>query len=100
MARTATQFITWTYQQPFKPVNLKPHAKKDKTAAEDLTDTSNEFIWALARKYTNSAEEARAAVEEMQADINQCAEKGERATTNKDLLIARIARQLLKKFLT
>lgn len=86
MASSTAQILTRTYQQPFKPGN-------DKTATYD------EFLWDLARKFTNSREEAAAAVEEMQNDIRLCAENEICPITKKERLIEQIAWLRLKRFL-
>jgi DNA-directed RNA polymerase specialized sigma24 family protein len=95
----STQFITRTYQQPYRPARLQRIAKNGKTALSDSADTYKDFIWALARKFTNSPEEAKAAVQEMFADIQRCAEKGDLITSNEDRLVARIAWRRLIRFL-
>ncbi|MEQ1923794.1 MAG: hypothetical protein ABL952_14915 [Pyrinomonadaceae bacterium] len=99
MASSATQFLTRTYQQPFKPAKLKGRAGKDKPAANHKAGTYDEFLWDLARKFTNSREEAVAAVEEMQNDIRQCAEKEIYPVTKKERLTNHLAWLRLKRFL-
>jgi len=99
MASTVTQFITRTYQQPYRPAKLAGFPISKKTPLNATAESYNEFIWALARKFTNSAEEAEAAVQEMQNDIERCAEKGVLASTQEDRLVARIAWRRLLKFL-
>jgi hypothetical protein len=60
-------------------------------------DSHAEFVWKLARKFTNSNEEAMAAAEEMFADIRRCAEEAEEMPPIEERLTARIAfRRLLK----
>ena len=83
-----TQFLTWTYQQPYQPVKLKRIAKKDKAVLNDSADAYNDFILALAQKFTSTPEEAKAAVQEMLTDIQRCEENGELISTNEDRLIA------------
>ncbi|HRI02336.1 MAG TPA: hypothetical protein PLL77_01225 [Pyrinomonadaceae bacterium] len=99
MANSATQFLTNTYRQPFKPAKLKGRPDRDKLAANDKAGTYDEFLWELARKFTNSREEAVAAVEEMQNDIRQCAEKEICPVTKKERLTDQIAWLRLKRFL-
>ena len=98
MASSGTQFLTQTYQQPFKPAKLKGPAK-DKLADNDKPGTYDEFLWDLARKFTNSREEAVAAVEEMQNDIRLCAEKEICPVTKKQRLTDQLAWLRLKRFL-
>ncbi len=99
MASSATQFLTRTYQQPFKPAKLKGRRGKNKLAANDKAAPYDEFLWDLARKFTNSREEAVAAVEEMQNDIRLCAEKEICPVTKKQRLTDQLAWLRLKRFL-
>ncbi|MEO7660696.1 MAG: hypothetical protein ABIV48_13865 [Pyrinomonadaceae bacterium] len=89
----ATQFITKTYRQHYRKDN------KIATAFYDSADPYDDFVSELARKFTNSPDEARAAVLEMQADIQRCAEKGVGIEPNEDGMIARVAWRRLLKFL-
>ena len=98
MGSRATQFLTRTYQQPFKPAKLKS-AINAKSAPIAQPDAFDEFLWALAKKFTNSREEAVAAVEEMQRDIRQCAENNVSPGTNEKRLVDQIAWRRLKRFL-
>lgn len=66
-----------------------------KTEASDYAD----FIWALATKFTNSPEEAEAAVKEMQTDIARCAEKVPSAISTEAVLVEHIAWRRLLSFL-
>jgi len=61
--------------------------KKDKTAVKDRVDTYGNFIWALARKFTASTDEAEAAVQEIFTDIWRYTKCGEIQSVEK-LLIA------------
>ncbi len=99
MASSATQFLTRTYQQPFKPAKLKRGPGRDKLSASDNAGTYDEFLWDLARKFTNSREEAVAAVEEMQNDIRQCDADEICPVTKKERLTDQIAWLRLKRFL-
>ncbi len=79
---------------------LQRIAGKDKTAVADCIDTYGDFIWALAQKFTGSAEEAEAATQEIFIDIWRYAEQhAEQPPAAEKLLIALIARQRLTKFL-
>ena len=99
MSSLTTQFITQTYQKPYGRTKGKRVAKNDNAALNDSADAYKDFIWALAQKFTNTPEEAKAAVHEMFADIQRCAERGVLVTSNEDRLIARIAWRRLIKFL-
>jgi hypothetical protein len=62
-----------------------------------VADSYRSFILELAVKFTNSKEEAEAAVREMQADIERCGGKTQQFPSNEERLIAGIAwRRLLK----
>jgi hypothetical protein len=103
MANLATQFISRTYQQPYRPVESEKIAGNGKAPLLYSTDSYNEFIWALARKFTNSADEAEAAVKEMQSDIERCAKERTGLPSKEDKIedkiIAQIAWRRLLKFL-
>jgi ribosomal protein S20 len=98
MAISATQVIQRTYS-PYRPAVLKRVENKDNKSFDDPTEFHNDFVWALAKKFTNSPEEAEAAVQEMLGDIQRCAEKGIIVKSNEERLIARIAWRRLLKFL-
>lgn len=59
----------------------------------------DDFVWKLARKFTNSNEEAVAAAEEMFADIRRCAEGVDGVPPIESRLTAKIAFRRLLKFL-
>jgi len=58
MASSQAQFIQRTYQQPYRS------AAQGNAGLRDRADSYHEFIWALARKFTNSQPEAEAAAQE------------------------------------
>jgi hypothetical protein len=99
MANLATQFIARTYRQPYRPAKLRTITPNGKAALIEGTDAYDEFIWALARKFTNTAEEAEAAVKEMRLDMEQCAKERTRQPSNEEQLVAQIAWRRLFKFL-
>ena len=78
---------------------LQRIAKKDKTAVRDCIDTYGNFIWALARKFTRSPEEAEAATQEIFTDIWRYAERIDKTQAAEDMLVAMIARRRLIKYL-
>lgn len=98
MNSAAKQLITQTYQRAYRPATPATF-KPIEAEVSDPIDPYEEFIFKLASKFTNSREEAEAAVLEMNADIRRCAGKGELATTNEDRMIARIAFRKLIDFL-
>lgn len=95
MDSSTTQLITQTYRQPYTPLPLK----KQEAVIMDLSESYTAFIWALAQKFTDSPEEAEAAVHEMQADIQRCERRGMLARTDEDRLVARIAWRRLLRYL-
>lgn len=92
MSSAQTQFIQRTYQQPYRPAVLG-------IAVKDRADSYEDFIWALARKFTNSRREAEAAAQEMFADIDRDSKREAYVRRTEDRLIARIALRRLLKFL-
>jgi RNA polymerase sigma-70 factor (ECF subfamily) len=50
-------------------------AARDKTVVKDCIDIYGTFIWALAKKFTSSTEEAEAATQEIFIDIWQYSER-------------------------
>ena len=94
-----TALATRTIQKTKSLTILQRLAEKDKTAVADCVDAYGNFIWALARKFTNSPEEAEAAVQEIFIDIWRYAERADQAQSPENLLIALIARRRLIKHL-
>jgi DNA-directed RNA polymerase specialized sigma24 family protein len=78
---------------------LQRIAKKDQTAVKDCVDNYGSFIWALARKFTRSREEAEAAAQEIFTDIWRYTERADQPQCAENLLIALIARRRLVKYL-
>ena len=84
--------------QETKPLTiLQRLVEKDKTAVTDCLDAYGNFIWALARKFTASSEEAEAAAQEIFIDIWRYAEREDKAQSPENLLITLIARRRLIK---
>ncbi len=83
-----------------KPLNIFQRlAKKDKAAVKDCVDLYGDFIWALARKFTGSTEEAEAAAQEIFIDIWRFAERADKIQSADNVLISQIARRRLIKYL-
>ncbi len=78
---------------------LQRFAEKDRTAVKDCIDTYGNFIWALARKFTNSTEEAEAATQEIFIDIWRYSQRADKSPSAQNILIALIARRRLIKYL-
>lgn len=74
-------------------------AEQDRTAAVDCVETYGNFIWALAKKFTASPEEAEAATREIFTDIWQYSQSADQPQPAENILIALIARRRLIKHL-
>ena len=86
--------------QKAKPLTiLQRIMKKDKTAVVDCVDAYGNFIWALAKKFTASREEAEAAAQEIFTDIWRYSEHVDNSQSAERDLIALIARRRLIKYL-
>ncbi len=74
-------------------------AKKDRTAIVDCLDTYGNFIWALAKRFTNSTEDAERATQEIFIDIWQYAGCRDKIFSDDKTLILLIARRRLIKYI-
>lgn len=69
----------------------------DRTAVEDCVAAHGNLVWALARKYTDTLEEAEAATEQIFRDIWLYAEHCDPTVSDESAFIYRIAgRRLIK----
>ncbi len=97
MVKTMTALATRTIEK-MKPLTiLQRIAEKDKTAVADCLDSYGNFIWALARKFTASSEEAEAAAQEIFTDIWRHSERASQSPSAESVLIGLIARRRLIK---
>lgn len=94
-----TGSTTRTIQKTQSLTILQRIENKDRTAVKDCVDTYGNFIWALARKFTSSTEEAEAAAQEIFIDIWRYAEADDQPPAAENLLIGLIARRRLVKYL-
>ncbi|MCA1624349.1 MAG: hypothetical protein LC778_11235 [Acidobacteria bacterium] len=62
-------------------------------------DTYGNFIWALARKFIASTEEAEAAAQEIFIDIWRYSQRADKSQSAESVLIGLIARRRLIKYL-
>ena len=76
---------------------LQRIAKADKTAAKDCVDAYGNLVWAMARKYTDSLEEAETATLEIFRDIWKYAGRCDSTKFDEVTFIALIARRRLIK---
>jgi len=74
---------------------LQRIGKTDKTAVKDCIDTYGNLVWALARKYTDSLEEAEAATQEIFLDIWRYAGSCDSTESDEVTFIFLIARRRL-----
>lgn len=80
------------------PTILERIEKNDESAVKDCVDAYGNFIWALARKFTASAEEAEAATREIFIDIWHYSERADKPPSVESVLIEQIAhRRLIKR---
>lgn len=74
---------------------LKRIAEGDSTAVQDCLDGYGNLVWFLAKKYTNSKEDAEDAVQEIFIDIWQHAARFDAEKASESTFIALIARRRL-----
>lgn len=99
MTGLATQTIQKTKQRKKTLTILQRVAERDKTAVKDCIDTYGNFIWALAKKFTHSTEEAEAATMEIFQDIWQYSKRGDEPQSAEEMVISQIARRRLIRYL-
>ena len=97
MTPTETKTIIRTYRQPMPLTILQRLDKKDKTAVKDCLDTYGNVIWALAKKFTSTIDEAETATAEIFTDVWRYARKGGTSYSTEGSLIAHIAWDRLVK---
>ncbi|MDQ3490016.1 MAG: hypothetical protein M3449_02975 [Acidobacteriota bacterium] len=73
-------------------------ALQDETAVKDCIDAYGNFIWALAKRLTDSTEEAEAATQEIFYDIWRYADYTEGAEFDEKAVISQIARRRLIEY--
>lgn len=86
-----------TIEKTNPPTILQRIAEKDRTAVVDCVNTYGDFIWTLAKKFTDSTEEAEATTEKIFLDVWRYAERGGKIRLAENLLITRIALRRLMK---
>ena len=99
MAAIATQTVQRSVPRISKVSIFQRIANREKSAVALCIDTYGIFIWALARKFTASREEAEAAAQEIFIDIWRFAEREDFSQTDDDQLVSLIARRRLFKYL-
>ena len=97
--KTMTGSATRTIQQTKSSTILQRIENKDRTAVRDCIEAYGNFIWALAKKFTASTEEAEAATLEIFQDIWRYSERGDKRQSAEDMVISQIARRRLIRYL-
>ncbi len=77
---------------------LQRIAQKDKTALKDSIHSYGDLIWAMAKKFTDTNEDAEAVTQEIFLNIWRYAARFEEADFDELLFIAVIARRQLRKY--
>lgn len=95
MTVSATRTIEKTDSLPL----LQRIAGKDTTAVNECVEAYGNFIWALAKRFTDSTEEAEAAAQEIFLDIWRYSLNAERTPSDESRLIALIAKLRLLGYL-
>lgn len=97
--KTMTGLATQTTQKTKSLTILQRIADQDRTAVRDCIDAYGNFIWALARKFTASREEAEAATLEIFQDIWRYSNRADELQSAEDLVISQIVRRRLVRYL-
>jgi DNA-directed RNA polymerase specialized sigma24 family protein len=94
-----TGSATRTIQKTKSLTILQRIENKDRTAVQDCIDSYGNFIWALARKFTASREEAEAATLEIFQDIWRYSKRADEPQSAEDMVASQIARRRLIRYL-
>jgi DNA-directed RNA polymerase specialized sigma24 family protein len=108
MKRLPLQIDLYSKTKPYSTVEtiqnveslsiLQRVAKGDRTAIQDCIDNYGKLIWAIAKRFTDTAEDAEAVTQEIFLNIWQCAGRFEQTDFDEPVFITLIARRQLKKF--
>lgn len=85
------------YIEQNSPPILERIAAADKTAVEECINRHGSLVWALAKHFTTSTEEAERAAQEIFLDIWKCAERFDSVDCEETDFIILIARRWLIK---
>ncbi len=77
---------------------LQRVAKGDRRAIKDCINNYGDLIWSMAKKFTDSTEDAEAVTEKIFLDIWHCAARFEQTNYDEKIFIAIIARRQLRKY--
>ncbi len=76
---------------------LQRITEANRTAAQDCIETYGDLVWALARKYTDSSEEAETAAEEIFLDVWRYAARFDTTKFDEPVFVFLLARRRLIK---
>ena len=85
-------------QRNNSPAILQRIAQRDKTAVKDCIDNYGKVIWAMAKKFTDTTEDAEAVTQEIFLNIWRYAARFEKTNFDELLFITIIARHQLRKY--
>ena len=85
-------------QRNNSPAILQRIAQRDKTALKDSIENYGDLIWAMAKKFTDTTEDAEAATQEIFFNIWRYAARFEETNFDELLFITVIARRQLRKY--
>jgi DNA-directed RNA polymerase specialized sigma24 family protein len=92
-------YLTEQTKQRVKSMNVLPKAAKgDRTAIQECIDNYGDWIWSMAKKFTNSTEDAEAVTEAIFLNIWRYAARFEQTNFDELLFITIIARRQLRKY--
>lgn len=94
MQATAIQKI----QRNNSPAILQRIAQRDKTAVKDCIDSYGDLIWTMAKKFTDTTENAEAVTQEIFHNIWRYAARFEETNFDELLFITIIVRRQLRKY--
>ena len=77
---------------------LQRVANGDRTAIKECVDNYGNIIWSMAKKFTNSTEDAEAVTREIFLDIWRGAARFEQTDFDEPLFITLIARRQIRKY--
>lgn len=96
--KTKTSSTVQTNQGADSTSVLQRVAQGDRSAVEVCVDNYGNLIWSMAKKFTDSTEDAEAVTREIFLDIWRYAERFEQINLDELLFITLIARQQIRKY--
>ena len=96
--KTKTYSIVQTKQRVSSSTVLQRVSKGDRTAIKECIANYGDWIWSMAKKFTDSTEDAEAVTEEIFINIWRYAARCEETNFDELLFITIIARRQLRKY--